>query len=125
MVRFMWNGADHLGIGSKLLTEQEQDTSADGGMWRLHTGPVIGEASCSKSRLFSVCDVDVSECKQRKSMPGCTRRHLAHQDTFSLHVSVADAGQDAKGQFHGSFQKCKRLESQGACISWMIGRQAA
>ena len=38
-------------------------------------------------------------------MPGCTRRHQAHQDTFSLHVSATDAGQDAKEQFHGSFQK--------------------
>ena len=125
MWRFMWNGVDHLGMGSKLLTQQEQDTLADGGMWRLHKGRVIGEASRCKSRSVSVCDMDVCECKQRKSMPGCTRRHQAHQDTFSLHVSVADAGQDAKGQFHGSFQKCKRLEGQGACISWMIGRQAA
>ena len=24
MVRFMWNGVDHLGMGSKLLTQQEQ-----------------------------------------------------------------------------------------------------
>ena len=61
MWRFMWNGVDHLGMGSKLLTQQEQDTSLDGGMWRLHKGPVIGEASRCKSRLFSVCDVDV--CK--------------------------------------------------------------
>ena len=38
-------------------------------------------------------------------MPGCTRRHLGHQDTFSLRVFVADAGPDAKGQLHGSFQK--------------------
>ena len=56
MVRFMWNGVDHLGIGSKLLTEQEQKTLVDGGMWRLHKGPVIGEASHSKSRTVSVCD---------------------------------------------------------------------
>ena len=56
MVRFMWNGVDHLGMGSKLLTQQEQDTSLDGGMWRLHKGRVIGEASRCKSRSVSVCD---------------------------------------------------------------------
>ena len=26
MVRFLGNGVDHLGIGSKLLTQQEEDT---------------------------------------------------------------------------------------------------
>ena len=56
MWRFMWNGVDHLGMGSKLHTKQEQDTSVDGGMRRLHKGPVIGEASRSKSRSVSVCD---------------------------------------------------------------------
>ena len=105
MVRFHGNGVVVLEMGSKLLTEQEQDTSVDGGMWRLHIGPVIGQTSCSKSRSVSVCDVDVCKRKRRKSMPGCTRRHLAQQDTFSLHVSGTDAGQDAKGQIHGSFQK--------------------
>ena len=105
MVRFMWNGVDHLGMGSKLLAQQEQKTLVDGGMRRLHKGPVIGEASRCKSRSVSVCDMDVCEGTQRQSMPGCTRRHLAHRDTFSLHVSATDARQDAKGQFRGSFQK--------------------
>ena len=49
--------------------------------------------------------MDFYQGKHRKSVPGCTRRHQAHQDTFPLHVSAADAGQDAKGPFHGSFQK--------------------
>ena len=105
MVRFHWHGVDHLGLGSKLLAQQEQYTLVDGGMWRLHKGPVIGEASRCKSRSVSVCDVDVCEGTQRQSMPGCTRRHLAHRDTFSLRVSVADARPDANGQFHGSFPK--------------------
>ena len=39
MVRILGNGVDHLGKGSKLLTQQEEDTSLDGGMWRLHIGP--------------------------------------------------------------------------------------
>ena len=49
MVRFLWNGVHLLGTGSKLLTQQEQDTLLDGGMWRLHKGPVIGVASRSLS----------------------------------------------------------------------------
>ena len=121
MVRLDENGVDLLGMGSKLLTEQEQDTLVDGGMWRLHKGPVIGEASCSKSRSVSVCDVTFA------SVSGANRCLVVRVDTWPtrtpFHCMYMEQmlGRTQRDSSTESFKKCQRLEGQGACISWMIG----
>ena len=95
-------------MGSKLLTQQEQDTLVDGWMWRLHKGPVIGEASRCKSRSVSVCDMDVCEGKgQLFTACICCGCRTGRKWTVPRKLS----------------KRCKRLEEgEGACISWMIGR---
>ena len=124
MVRFHWHGVDHLGLGSKLLAQQEQYTLVDGGMWRLHEGPVICEASRCKSRSVSVCDMDVCECKQCKIdawLYASTSGPPGHLFTACV-CCGCQTGRKWTVPRKLS-KKCKRLEEgEGASISWMIGR---
>ena len=92
----MWNGVDHLGMGSKLLTQQEQDTLVDGGMWRLHKGPVIGVRQAAASPVYFLSATwTFARVSSANRCLVVRVRQQAQQDTFSLHVSGTVAEQDS------------------------------
>ena len=126
MVRFHWHGVNHLGMGSKLLTQQEQKTLVDGGMRRLHKGPVIGEASHSKSRSVSVRDRTFARVSSANRCLVVRVDIWPTRTTFHCVYLLRMPDRTQRDSSTESFKKCKRPEEgEGACISWTSGRQAA